>query len=101
MLKELFGNLWDYKSAINTERFFTNWKSQLRWSRLKPFHQFVKMIERHWDNIVSYCNPDNKISLGLVEGINNKVRVIQRRAYGIKDRDYLKPKILTAFLPEL
>lgn len=38
----------------------------------------TKMIERHWDNIVSYCNPDNKVSLGLVEGINNKVRVIQR-----------------------
>ena len=101
LLKESFGNLWDYKSASNAERFFTNWKSQLKWSRLKPFYQFVKMIERHWDGIVSYCNPNNKISLGLVEGINNKVRVIQRRAYGIKDREYLKLKILTAFLPEL
>ena len=69
--------------------------------RLKPFNQFVKMIERHWDNSVSYCNPDNKVSLGLVEGINNKVRVIQRRAYGIKDRVYLRLKILTSFLPDL
>ena len=59
------------------------------------------MIERHWDSIVSYCNPNNKVSLGLVEGINNKVRVIQRRAYGIKDQVYLRLKILTAFLPDL
>jgi superfamily II DNA or RNA helicase len=49
---------------------------------------------------VSYCNPNNKVSLGLVEGINNKVHVIQRRAYGIKDREYLKLKILSSFLPE-
>lgn len=101
LLKESSGKLWDYKSTNNAERFFTNWKSQLRRSRLKPFHRFVKMIERHWDSIVSYCNPNNNISLGLVEGINNKVRVIQRRAYGIKDREYLKLKILSSFLPEL
>ncbi|OQD44719.1 ISL3 family transposase [Candidatus Brocadia sapporoensis] len=71
------------------------------WSRLKPFHQSVKMIERHGDSIVSYCNSSNKVSPGLVEGINNKVCVIQRRAYGIKDREYLKLKILSSFLPEL
>ncbi|OOP56078.1 MAG: hypothetical protein AYP45_11005 [Candidatus Brocadia carolinensis] len=93
-LKESSGKLRDYKSTNNAERFFTNWKSQLRRSRLKPFHRFVKMIERHWDSIVSYCNPNNNISLG-------KVRVIQRRAYGIKDREYLKLKILSSFLPEL
>jgi len=29
------------------------------------------MVEKHWDGIVSYCQPDNKVSLGLVEGINN------------------------------
>ncbi|MDG6005193.1 MAG: hypothetical protein E3K29_05025 [Candidatus Brocadia sp.] len=51
--------------------------------------------------MVSYCNPSNKVSPGLVEGINNKVRVIQRGAYGIKDREYLKLKILSSFLPEL
>src|SRR3990172_5998986 len=101
LLKESFGKRWDYKSSSNAERFFANWKSPLKWSRLKPFHQFIKMIERHWDGIVSYCNPNNKVSLGLVEGINNKVRVIQRRAYGIKDQVYLRLKILTAFLPDL
>lgn len=45
------------------------------------------MIERHWDGIASYCNPENKVSLGLVEGVNNKIRVIQRRAYGFRDED--------------
>jgi transposase len=33
------------------------------------------MIERHWDGIAAYCRPDNKVSLGFVEGLNNKIRV--------------------------
>ena len=38
------------------------------------------MSERHWDGIAAYCKPENKVSLGLVEGLNNKICVIQRRA---------------------
>ncbi len=59
------------------------------------------MIDRHWDGIAAYCHPDNKVSLGFVEEVNNKVRVMQRRAYGLRDEEYLRLKILTAFLPEL
>jgi len=39
------------------------------------------MIERHWDGIAAYCRPENKIALGFVEGLNNKIRVLQSRAY--------------------
>ena len=45
--------------------------------------------------------PENKVSLGVVEGLNNKIRVLQRRAYGYRDEDYLKLKIVAAFLPPL
>ena len=57
------------------------------------------MIERHWDGIAAYCKPENKVALGFVEGLNNKIRVFQRRAYGLRDEEYLKLKILTAGLP--
>ena len=46
------------------------------------------MIDRHWDDIAANCQPENKISLGFVEGLNNKIRVIQRRAYGLRDKEY-------------
>jgi transposase len=59
------------------------------------------MIERHWDGIPAYCRPENKVSLGVVEGLNNKIRVLQRRAYGYRDEEYLKLKIIAAFLPPL
>jgi transposase len=53
------------------------------------------MIERHWDGIAAYSRSENKVSLGFVEGLNNKIRVIQRRAYGLRDEEYLRLKILT------
>ena len=37
----------------------------------------------------------------LAEGVNNKIRVLQRRAYGYRDEEYLKLKIVAAFLPPL
>ena len=100
LLKESFGQLWSYNNPAWARKFFDNWKSQLRWSRLEPFHKFATMIERHWDGIVSYCHPDHKVSLGFMEGLNNKIRVIQRRAYGIRDKEYLRLKVLTSFLPD-
>ncbi len=85
LLKESFGQLWDYRREVWARRFFENWKAALRWQRLKPYQKFAKMIDRHWDGIAAYCRPDNKVSLGFVEGLNNKIRVLQRRAYGLRD----------------
>jgi transposase len=101
LLRESFDQLWDYNSEGWARRFFDTWKAQLRWQRLGPYEKFAAMIERHWDGIAAYCKPENKIALGFVEGLNNKIRVFQRRAYGLRDEEYLKLKILTSGLPEL
>ena len=101
LLKESFGQLWDYKSEAWARRFFENWRASLKWQRLKPYEKFAEMIERHWDGIAAYCKPENKVPLGFVEGLNNKIRVIQRRAYGLRDEEYLRLKILTCMLPAL
>jgi len=101
LLKESFGQLWDYDSEGWARRFFENWKASLKWQRLKPYEEFAKMIERHWDGIAAHCRPENKVALGFVEGLNNKIRVIQRRAYGLRDEAYLRLKVLTCMLPEI
>ncbi len=101
VLKERFGQLWDYRTERGARAFFERWKDSLKWQRLEPYRKFAELIEAHWEGIASYCHPDNKVSLGLVEGINNKIRVLQRRAYGYRDEDYLKLKIVAAFLPPL
>ena len=101
LLKESFGQLWDYRTEGWARRFFENWRDALKWQRLKAYEKFAAMIDRHWAGIAAYCKPENKVALGFVEGLNNKVRVIQRRAYGIRDEEYLRLKILTCMLPEI
>jgi transposase len=101
LLRESFGQLWDYESEGWARRFFDNWRASLKWQRLEPYEKFAEMIDRHWDGIAAYCKPENKVSLGFVEGLNNKIRVIQRRAYGLRDEEYLRLKVLTCMLPPL
>jgi transposase len=101
LLKESFGQLWEYRTERGACAFFERWQDSLKWQRLEPYRKFAAMIERHWGGIASYCDPENKVSLGLVEGLNNKIRVLQRKAYGYRDEEYLKLKIIAAFLPGL
>ena len=102
LLKESFSQLWNYNREGWARRFFNNWKTALKWQRLKPYEKFAEMIENHWGGIAAYCKSENKqVPLGFVEGLNNKIRVLQRRAYGLKDEEYLRLKVLTCCLPEI
>lgn len=74
---------------------------EVKWQRLAPYEQFAAMIDRHWEGIATFCKPENKKSLGFVEGLNNKIRVIPRRVYGLRDEKYLRLKVLTCMLPAL
>ena len=101
LLKESFGQLWSYSYPASARKFFENWRDSLKRQRLKPYEKFAKMVDRHWDGIVSFCKIENKVPLGFVEGLNNKIRQIQRRAYGLRDEEYLRLKVLTCTLPDL
>jgi len=101
LLKESFGQLWDYGREGWARRFFDRWRAALKWQRLGPYDKFAAMIERHCEGIAAYCHPENKVALGFAEGLNNKIRVLQRRAYGLRDEEYLRLKILTCMLPAL
>jgi transposase len=62
-------------------------KESLKWQRLPRFKKFAKMIERHWEGIAMVGNAENdEVSLGFVEGLKNKIRVFQRRSYGLHDK---------------
>jgi transposase len=101
LLKESFGQLWDYEREGWARRLFDNWRASLQWQRHEPSAKFAAMIERHWDGITAYCRPENKVSLGFVAGVNHGIRVIQRRAYGLRDEEYLRLQVLTCMLPIL
>jgi transposase len=101
LLKESFDQLWSYRNEGYARAFFWSWQQSLRWQRLKPYEKFAEMVLRHWDGIAAWCRLEHKVSLGFVEGFNNKIRVIQRRAYGLRDEEYLRLKVLTSTLPRL
>ena len=53
LLKETFGQLWDYKTPRGARAFFERWKESLKWKRITPYVKFAVMVERHWEGIVS------------------------------------------------
>jgi transposase len=59
------------------------------------------MIGAHWHGIEAYCHEENEVTLGFVEGLNNKIRGLPHRAFGYRDGEYFRLKILTCMLPEL
>ena len=97
LLKESFGHLWDYTYKACARRFWEDWKAQLKWQRMPSYRRFVKMIDRHWDGILSFC--DKKVPLGYIESANLKARNVIRRAYGYRDKEYMKLKIIQASTP--
>jgi transposase len=100
VLKESFDRLWGFSYEGSARKFFDNWKDSLKWQRLPQFEKFARMVDAHWEGIAAAFKPENKVPLGFVEGLNNKIRVIQRRAYGLRDEEYLRLKVLTCMLPE-
>jgi transposase len=84
LLKESFGQLWDYNRPGWARRRFENWKNAFRWQRPKPFRKFARMVEARWDGIEAHCHEENVVALGFVEGLNSKIRSIQQRAFGYR-----------------
>lgn len=97
LLKESFGRMWNYNYKGCMLKFWSNWKAQLKWSRLASYHEFVRLVESHLDGILAYC--DKKVSLGYVERTNLTAKNVIRRAYGYGDKDYMKLKIIQACTP--
>ena len=100
LLKEDFDRLWSYKSVTWMLKFWKSWKEGLKWKRLEPFKKVVRMVENHWEGIVSWCKEENRVPLGFVEGLNSRIRKIQAQGYGYQDVEHMDLKILTCMLPE-
>lgn len=94
LLKESFGHLWSYRNKTCARRFFDAWVKDLRWMRLKSYEKFAKMVEKHWDGILAA--KDKQVKLGYIEATNLHARNIIRRAYGYRDNEYMKLKIIQA-----
>ncbi len=68
-----------------------NWKLKVAESGLSCFKTFLKTLDKFYDSILNYFI-DRQTS-GFVEGLNNKIKVIKRRCYGIINIKHLYQRI--------
>lgn len=94
LLKDYLKRLWQYKYVKSAVNFLDYWCQLARESVIPELRKFVKMLLRYAYGIINHCR--YPISTGRLEGINNKIKVMKRRAYGYHDLDYFKLKIMQA-----
>lgn len=82
LLKEAFRDFWQSATKELATKFLGHWCSMADESKIKPMEKVAKLLRRHETNIVTYF--DMPISNGIVEGLNNKAKVISHRAYGFR-----------------
>ena len=80
LLKEGLGDILDRRQPNVVRELLTKWCSWASRSRLSAFVRTGKTIREHMDGIVAYVR--HRVTNGLVEGLNNKARLLTRRAYG-------------------
>jgi transposase len=84
ILKEAFDHFWSYKSVVWAQAFLETWCRRAMRSRLEPMKKVARMLRSHEALILNWFRAKKEISSGSVEGLNNKIRVVTRRAYGFR-----------------
>lgn len=67
------------------------WIDKVQASPLDCYHSFIKTLQRYWTFILNYFK--RRTSSGFVEGLNNKIKTIKRRCYGISTHATLFQRI--------
>jgi transposase len=95
ILKEDLKQLWQHDCYPTALRFWTHWHHRAMTSGIEPLQRFAHFMEGKLDGILAHCHFPFHTS--LLEGINNKIKVIKRMAYGYRDHAYFFLKIRAAF----
>jgi len=94
ILKDELKTIWDYKDRQQMDQALDHWCSKALESGISALKQFVKTLQLHKYGILNYA--DYPIHTSKLEGINNKIKVIKRQAYGFHDLEYFILKIKQA-----
>lgn len=95
VLKDDLKHLWDYAYEGAARRFWKEWYDRAIRSRIEPLKQFARNLRERISGVLAHCR--FPLHTSLLEGINNKIKVIKRMAYGYRDDEYFFLKIRAAF----
>jgi transposase len=90
-LKEELHRIWEQPNREGGEEVFDRWLLSAEESGVVMLKRFAKTLREHRAGILNYY--EARITTAALEGTNAKIRVMQRRAYGIRDEKYLELKI--------
>jgi len=83
-LKEAFQHFWKYRCPFWAGGFLDYWTQRAMRSRLEPMKKVARMLRTHDGLILNWFKARGEVSTGATEGLNNKIRVVTRRAYGFR-----------------
>ncbi len=91
-LKEDLRQIWLQKNKAKADRVLTDWIKRAQTSGIKMLMKFAKTLSAYRSGILAYY--DYRISSGPLEGTNNKIKTMKRMAYGFRDMEFFKLKIM-------
>jgi transposase len=91
-LKEDLRQIWSQPNKRTARRVLRDWRARARASGIRMLLQMADTLESYQEGILAYY--DYPISTGPLEGTNTKIQVMKRQAYGFRDREFFKLKIL-------
>jgi len=95
ILKDQLKHIWSYKSWTWAAKALDQWCALARSLKNRAVTRFAKMLGRYRYGILNHC--DYPLHTSVLEGVNNKIKVIKRKAYGFHDLRYFSLKIFQAF----
>jgi transposase len=93
-MKEDLRQIWLQESKFMARLFLRDWLARARVSGIRMLEKFADTLEEHQEGILNYY--DYPISTGPLEGTNTKIQLMKRKAYGYRDHEFFKLKILGA-----
>jgi transposase len=91
-LKEDLRQIWQQTNKATARKVLEDWLRRADASGVRRLQQFARTVEEHRAGILAFY--DYRISTGPLEGVNNKIKTLKRQAYGFRDREFFKLKIL-------
>jgi transposase len=90
LLREDFQRFWTYQYAGWARRFLQEWCTRTMRSKIEPMKKVARMLRGHEELILNWFKARGTISAGVAEGLNNKVKLTTRKAYGFRTFDAVK-----------
>ena len=95
-MKEEFRHFWDQPTVAEATRFLDDWCRRAEASMLSVLKKMANTFQMHRTGLLNYHRCP--ISTGPLEGLNNKIKTLQRQAYGYRDQEFFQLRIYSIHL---